>query len=113
MKNNYKIPWHIRQYVKKELMDYKKNRKLLDKLISDYSEYTINTRSIALIKLRVMQIEKVLSKLNKEDKEAAEIIFFYHYTQSGAEVAKGLSKGAYYNAMNKVIYLTAQEMELI
>jgi len=29
--NKYKIPWHVRQYVKKELMDYKSNKKLIAK----------------------------------------------------------------------------------
>ena len=106
MKNKYKIPWHVRQYVKKELMDYQSNKRLLAKLKG-------NTRELILINLRLTQIENVLQSLNKEDREAAEIIFIQKYTQGGAEIAKGLSKAAYYNAMNKVIYLTAVEMELI
>lgn len=106
MKSKYKIPWHVRQYVKKELMDYKSNKKLIRKLKG-------NTRELILINIRLSQIENVLNSLNKEDREAAEIIFIDQYTQGGAEIAKGLSKAAYYNAMNKVIYLTAIEMELI
>lgn len=106
MKNKYKVPWHVRQYVKKELMDYKTNKKLLRKIKG-------NTRELILINLRLSQIDRVLESLNKEDREAAEIIFFEQYTQSGAEIARGLSKAAYYNAMNKIIYLTAEEMELI
>lgn len=104
--SNYKVPWHVRQFVKKELMDYKSNKKLVKKLKG-------NTREIILIKSRLTQIETVFEKLNKEDREAAELIFLDHYTQAGAEVAKGISKAAYYNAMNKVIYMTAREMELI
>lgn len=106
MKNKYKLPWHVRQYVKKELMDYKANKKLLKK-------YKGDTRGLILVNMRLSQIETVLDSLNKEDREAAELIFIDKYTQSGAEIAKGLSKAAYYNAMNKVIYLTALEMELI
>lgn len=106
MKNNYKLPWHVRQYVKKELMDYKSNVKLL-------KSYKGDTRGLILAHKRLAQIEKVYQKLNKEDKEAAEAIFIDHYTQAGAEVAKGISKAAYYNVMNKVIYLTAVEMDLI
>ena len=106
MKNNYKIPWHIRQYVKQELLDYKKNKKLFAKCKG-------NTRGLLLLKIRLEQIETVFNSLNKEDREAAELIFIDKYTQSGAEIAKGLSKSAYYNAMNKVIYLAAVEMELI
>jgi hypothetical protein len=106
VKNRYKIPWHVRQYVKKELMDYKANKKLIAK-------YTGDTRGLILANVRLAQIDNVLNSLNKEDREAAELIFIDKYTQSGAEIAKGLSKAAYYNAMNKVIYLTAIEMELI
>jgi hypothetical protein len=106
VKNKYKIPWHVRQYVKKELMDYKSNKRLVAK-------YKGDTRGLILANMRLTQIENVLNSLNKEDREAAELIFIDHYTQSGAEIAKGLSKAAYYNAMNKVIYLTAIEMDLI
>lgn len=106
MKNKYKIPWHVRQYVKKELMDYKSNKKLLSKLNG-------NTRELLLISSRLKQIENVLERLNKEDREAAEIIFFEKYTQAGAEIYKGITKNIYYYTMNKVIYLTAVEMELI
>lgn len=106
MKNKYKIPWHVRQYVKKELMDYKSNKKLLSKLNG-------NTRELLLISSRLKQIENVLERLNKEDREAAEIIFFEKYTQAGAEIYKGITKNIYYYTMNKVIYLTAVEMDLI
>ena len=106
MKNKYKIPWHVRQYVKKELMDYKSNKKLIAK-------YKGDTRGLILANMRLKQIDNVLNSLNKEDREAAELIFIDKYTQSGAEIARGLSKAAYYNAMNKVIYLVAIEMDLI
>ena len=106
MKSKYNLPWHIRQYVKKELMDYKSNKKLLQKAEGD-------SRGLLLVNQRLTQIENVLERLNKEDREAAELIFVDHYTQQGAEIAKGISKAAYYNAMNKVIYLTAVEMGLI
>jgi len=106
LKNKYKVPWHVRQYVKKELMDYKTNKKLVAK-------YKGDTRGLILANMRLAQIDNVFNSLNKEDREAAELIFIDKYTQSGAEIAKGLSKAAFYNAMNKVIYLVAVEMELI
>ena len=104
--SSYKLPWHIRQYVKRELMDYKDNKRLLE-------TYEGDTRGLILANTRVAKIEKVLNTLNKEDREAAEYIFIHKYTQAGAEIAKGISKAAYYNAMNKVIYMVAKEMELI
>lgn len=108
----YKTPWHIRQYVKRELMDYQKNKLLLQD-INKYNSDILDTKGIILASRRIAQIETVLQRLNEEDRQAAEIIFIQHYGQVGAEVAKGLSKNAYYNAMNKVIYLTAIEMELM
>ena len=106
MKTKYKVPWHVRQYVKKELMDYKSNKRLIAK-------YKGDTRGLLLAQSRINHIENVFERLNKEDREAAEAIFIDHYTQAGAEVAKGISYTAYYNAMAKIIYLTAVEMELI
>lgn len=106
MRNKYKIPWHIRQYVKTELLDYKANRRRLNELKG-------TTKSILLAEKRLGQIDKVLESLNKEDRDVAEIIFFEKYTQAGAETAKNVSKAMYYNCMNKVIFLVAQEMELI
>ena len=106
MKNNYKTPWHIRQFVKRELMDYKDNKRLIE-------NYEGDTRGLILVNKRLAQIDAVLSRLNKEDKEAFYIIFVDKYTQTGAEIAKGLGKAAYYNAMNKIIYLTSKEMDLI
>lgn len=105
MKNRYKLPWHIRQYVKQELMDYQKNKAMLD-------EYKGNTRGLILANTRLSQIDRVLENLNQEDRELADLIFFKQYSQVGAEVAKGISKACYYNAMNKIIFLTAKEMNL-
>jgi hypothetical protein len=87
-------------------MEYANNKRLLATFEGD-------TRTLLLAHKRISQIENVLQSLNTEDREAAEIIFIDKYTQGGAEVAKGLSKAAFYNAMNKIIYLTAKEMELL
>ena len=46
MKNKYKIPWHVRQYVKKELMDYKSNKKLV-------ANYKGDTRGLILANMRL------------------------------------------------------------
>lgn len=100
------MPWHVRQYVKTELLDYKTNRKILDRLEG-------NTKALLLAEKRLKQIDKVLDSLNEEDRETAEIIFFEQYTQAGAEMAKNVTKAMYYNCMNKVIYLVAKEMGLI
>ena len=62
MKNKYKIPWHIRQFVNKELLDYKANKKLL-------KSYKGDTRGLLIASTRLCQIEKVFKELNEEDKE--------------------------------------------
>lgn len=105
--NKYKIPWHVKQYVKRELMDYKANKRLLAK-----TQNTDNSRGLILARLRIQQIENVMERLDKEDKDAAEIIFIDQYTQAGAEML-GMSKSAFYRAMDKIIFLTAKEMDLI
>ena len=103
--NKYKIPWHIKQFCKQELMDYPKNKKAVEK-------WTGSTRTLIAVEERVTKIENVLNTLSEEDLRDVETIFFERYTQAGAETAKGLSKTAYYNAMNKVIYMVAVEMGL-
>lgn len=101
----YKIPWHVRQFVKKELMDYKSNKRLL-------ARNKGHTRALIIAQERITKIENVLNRLNKEDRDAVEIIFFDGYTQSGAEVL-GIGRRTYYYIMNKMIFLVAEEMELI
>ena len=102
----YKIPWHIRQYVKTELLDYMTYRKLLN-------QFKGNTRNILIAEKRLMQIDNVLKNLNNYDRDVAELIFFEQYSQVRAEMSKNITKAMYYNCMNKVIYLVAKEMELI
>ena len=106
MKSRYKLPWHIRQFVKRELMDYKANKRLVN-------NYKGDSRNLILVSTRLNHIDNVFNALNEEDREAAELIFIDHYTQAGAEVAKGITKDMFYNTQAKVIYLTAKEMELI
>ena len=106
MKNGYKVPWHVRQYVKAELMEYNDNKKLIRACKS-------NSRAIILTQIRLDKIGAVFDRLNEEDREVAEIIFFAKYTQAGAETAKSVTKAMYYNTMNKVIYLVAKELDLI
>ena len=106
MKDKYKLPWHVRQFVKKELMDYKGNKRLIQKHSGD-------TRSLLLAQVRISQVDRVFDRLNKEDREVAEAIFIDQYTQAGAETALHISKSTYYGTMSKVIYMTAREMELI
>lgn len=106
MENKYKVPWHIRQFVKTELMDYEKNVKLA-------KDKKSNTRKLLIVDKRLTQIENVLNNLNDDDREAAKLIFFKKYSPNKAEIERGISKAAYYHAMNKVIFLVAVEMDLI
>ena len=103
-KERYELPWYIRQYVKAELMEYQANKKRW-KDIKD-------SRLVLLIQKRLESIEKVLESLSEEERREAELIFFKRYSKEKAEL-EGISKHAYYNLMNKVIYMTAQELEII
>lgn len=106
---DYEVPYHVRIYVKRELEDYKGNKRLLKKL----QDLNASDRELLIVTLRIAQIERVMENLSKEDREAAEIIFFLHYSQERAELEKGISKAAYYRTKKKIIYITAREMELI
>ena len=108
MSKKYKLPLHIKNYIKTELYDYKKNKKLLNKINNNTS-----TRTYLLAIQRINKIDKVLNSLPKEDKQAVEKIFFEKHNQVYAEMNDNITKDMYYNIKNKMIYLTAIEFELI
>ena len=109
MRNKYKLPLHIKNYVKKELYDYKKNKNKLDEI----QPTSISTRTILIATQRIEQIEKVYSNLSKEDKKMVDKIFFEKCSQIYMETNYYITKDMYYNAMNKILYLVATEFELI
>lgn len=109
MRNKYKIPLHIRNYVKNELYDYKKNKNKLNMIQSNYT----SSRTLLIINQRIHNIEKVFNNLSKEEQELAEKIFFEKCNQIYMETQYYISKDIYYNTMNKTIYLIAREFELI
>lgn len=104
----YKLPWHIKQFVKQELMDYQENDRLAKTAKTD-----TQSRELLLVGRRLDAIDRVLDSLDSQELEAAEIIFFKKYSQAKAEAEHGISKRAYYYTMNKVFYLVAKEMRLI
>lgn len=113
MKNRYKTPPHVRAYVLRQLENYKADKKLIKNSEKLFKEYEIDTRDLILAVKRVKQIDRVFNRLDETDREAATLIFIDEYSQQGAEIAKGLSKSAYYRLLDKIIYLTAREMEYI
>lgn len=108
----YKLPLHIKNYVRQELYDYNKNKKKLIELQSKVNS-EISTKTILIATQKINQIESVINKLNLDEKELIEIIFFKRINQVKAESFYYISKMAYYNAMNKMLYLTALEFDLI
>lgn len=108
----YKLPLHIKNYVKQELYDYKKNLKFINQLQNKQSNEII-TRTLLIATQKANQIENVLNNLSDEEKELIEIIFFKKTNQVKAELYYYISKDAYYNTMNKMLYLTAIEFNLI
>ena len=111
MRNKYKLPLHIKNYIKTELYDYKKNKKIIFELEKDNN--IRRTRTILLTLQRINKIDQVLNNLPKEDKNMAEKIFFERHNQVYMETNHYISKETYYNTMNKIIYLVAIEFELI
>ena len=108
----YKLPLHIKNYVRQELYDYKKNIKSIQELQKKEPNEII-TRTLLIATQKINQIENVLNRLSKEEQELIEIIFFKKTNQAKAETYYYISKDAYYNIMNKMLYLTALEFNLI
>lgn len=115
MRNKYKLPLHIKNYVKKELYDFDRNKIKIQEMQSEINskKSTITSRSLLIATQRIQKIELVLNKLPKEDRTAVTLIFFKGHSQVYAEVNDNITKDMYYNIMNKMIYLTALELELI
>lgn len=108
----YKIPLHIKNYVKQELYNYRTNKKLIQEM-QNKAPNEIITRTLLIATQKINSIENVLNSLSNEEKELIEIIFFKKTNQIKAEVYYYISKDAYYNIMNKMLYLTAIEFNLI
>lgn len=108
MGKKYKLPLHIKNYIKVELYDYKKNKKLIATL-----EKNTSTRAFLLAIQRINKIDNVYNNLSREDKRAVEKIFFEKHNQVYSEMHDGITKDMYYNIKNKMIYLTAIEFDLI
>lgn len=99
-----KLPWHVRQYVKAELMSYEKTKRGLD----DIHDGRIRSSTVK----RLESIDKVFNSLNEYDREVSDLIFIKHYSQARAEY-EGVGFKTYYRVMNKVLYQTAIELEII
>ena len=107
-----KLPLHIKNYVKCELYNYHKNKMILKELEKKKSS-EIAIRPMLIATQKLCQIENVYNNLSKEEQELVEIIFFKKTNQAKAETYYYISKDAYYNMMNKMLYLTALEFDLI
>ena len=107
---SYKVPAHIKKYVKVELYNFNKTKKLIKDMRKDK---LVSSHSLLIAERKITQIQSVLDRLNEDQRKIAEIIFFKHYSQTKAELEEYISYDSYYWTMNKVIYLVAEEMDLI
>ena len=107
---NYKVPAHIKKYVKVELYNYNKTKKLIKTM---QNLELVPTHSLLIAERKIAQIDTVLARLNEEQRKTAEVIFFKHYSQTKAELEEYISYDVYYWTMNKVIFMVAEEMDLI
>lgn len=110
---NYKVPPHIKKYVKVELFNYTKNLKLYKEILKKDKKDIVDTHTLLITERKLSQIRAVFNRLNPDQREIAEIIFFKRFTQAKAELEAYISYDAYYWTMNKVIFLVAEEMDLI
>lgn len=109
---NYKLNYHLRNYIKQELYDYNRNKQILCDLSKQKSNQ-VATKSLLILTKKVNSIENVFNNLNDNDKELFNIIFEKGCNQLYAKTYYNITKDMYYNAMNKIIYLVAQEYEQI
>lgn len=109
---NYKVSYHLRNYIKQELYDYNRNKQILQEL-SNQKTNQVTTKTLLILTKKINSIENVYKKLNENDKELFNIIFAKGCNQLYAKTYYNITKDMYYNAMNKIIYLVAQEYEQI
>lgn len=110
--NNYKLNYHLRNYIKQELYDYNRNKQIL-KDLSIQKANQVTTKALLILTKKINSIEKVYNNLNENDQELFRIIFEKGCNQLYAKTYYSITKDMYYNAMNKIIYLVAQEYEQI
>ena len=136
MRKQYKIPYHIREYVKNELYQYWDNCKDLEELQKEIIDESApppdgqprgnkignpterkairiselrSTKNILTAEKKIRCIERVFNRLIPEEIELVELIFKEGKRQIYTQMNNGISKDTYYNTMNKVIWLTAKE----
>lgn len=110
--NNYKLSYHLRNYIKQELYDYNRNKQILQELTNQKANQ-VATKTLLILTKKVNSIENVYNRLNEDDKKAFNVIFEKGCNQLYARTYYNITKDMYYNAMNKIIYLVAQEYEQI
>ena len=136
MRKQYKIPYHIKEYIKNELYQYWDNCKDLEELKQDIIDESpppadgqpkgngtgkpterkvikiselMSTKRILTAEKKIRGIERAFARLAKEEMEVVELIFKEGKSQIYAQMNNGISKDTYYNTMNKIIYITAIE----
>lgn len=115
MRKNYKLKYHLRQYIKQELYDFNKNKQILKDLENKIktTNQLVNSKTLLILAKKINSIERVYGNLNEEEQELFNIIFEKGCNQLYAKTYYNVTKDMYYNAMNKIIYLTAKEYEQI
>ena len=136
MRKQYKIPYHIREYIKNELYQYWDNCKDLEELKQDIIDESplpadgqpkgngtgkpterkaikiselMSTKRLLTAEKKIRGIERAFTRLAKEEMEVVELIFKEGKSQIYTQMNNGISKDTYYNTMNKIIYITAIE----
>ena len=101
-----KLPKEIKRYYERELKQYSKNKKILEKALQGCKT---NTRTILFLENRINNIETVIKQLNDFEQEVFNMIFNKKYDWLYCKTIKQIDKNTYYNILNKCIYMLAQE----
>lgn len=99
------LPKHIKAYVKQELEDYNKN-------CERFKRINGSTREMLILKKRLEAIASVYEELDDYDRKVWDLIYNQKIKQEDA-VKYGISYDVYYYTARKIVWLTAQALELI
>lgn len=136
MRKKYNVPLHIKTMIKKDLYNYEYDKKTLkdledeiifqsgspdgqpkgNKLIKTTENKALKlscSRDILIVRKRITHIENALDRLDDGEKDIVESIFFKGHNQAYCETHEYITRDVYYHILNKMVYLTAKEYDLI
>ena len=136
MRKEYRIPYRKKEFIKNELYQYWDNKKEYEELEGNIIDSSpppadgqpkgngtgnpteskaikiinkTSTRRLLTIEYRIRAIERAFTMLVPDEMQVVELIFKEGKSQIYTEMNNNITKDTYYNTMNKIIWLVANE----